>query len=202
MSEQDFDRADAACIERFLQGDNRAFEDLVYRRQRSIYNLALRYLRTPEEAQEATQEIFVKVFRSLAGFRRESRFSTWLFTVAVNHCKNRLKYLNRRRYYASEPLDPPPDCEDDAPPRQFAAAGPDPNAQALTNEAQVAVRRAIDELSDDHREVIVLRDLQGLSYEEIAAATNEAVGTVKSRIHRARLELARKLQPFVDAEGV
>ncbi len=202
MIELDVDRSDADCVARFLAGDHRAFEELVHRHQRRIYNLALRFLRSPVEAQDTAQEIFIKAFRSLKTFRNESRFSTWLYMVAVNHCKNRLKYLRRRHYYDGDSFDPPDDSADDAPPRQFATSDPNPSEQVQAAEVQQAVRRAIDELSDEHRAAIVLRDLHGMSYEEIAAATGEAVGTVKSRIHRARLELARKLRPFVETEGM
>ncbi|NLH49805.1 MAG: sigma-70 family RNA polymerase sigma factor [Myxococcales bacterium] len=188
-------------MERFLGGDQRAFEELVLRYQRRVFNLSLRFVRVPEEAQEVTQEIFVKLFRSLGSFRGEAKFSTWLYMVAVNHCRNRLKYLNRRHYFTGESLDPMPDGEDDGPVRQYAAADPDPNDRVTAKETRQAVRRAIDQLSDDHREAIILRDLQGLSYEEIAEITGQSLGTVKSRIHRARSELAISLRPFVDAEG-
>jgi RNA polymerase sigma-70 factor (ECF subfamily) len=202
MIEKEFDGSDAESVDRFLQGDPHAFEELVRRHQRRVYNLALRFLRSPDEAQEMTQEIFVKLYRSLKGFRGEAKFSTWLYLVAVNHCKNRLKFLNRRHYFTSDPLDPPDDPDERGPRQQFAAADPDPEQQMMSADTQRAVRRAIDELSDDHRLAIVLRDLQGLSYEEVAEATGETVGTVKSRIHRARLELARKLRPFVETEGM
>lgn len=201
MIDEDVGRIDIRCIERFLAGDNRAFEELVFRYQRRIYNLALRYLRVPEEAQEVTQEIFVKVFGSLGSFRGDAKFSTWLYLVAGNHCKNRLKYLKRRHYFDGESLDRTSD-DDDAPVRQYRSDDPDPAQSVQTAQTQQVVRDAIDRLSDEHREVIVLRDLQGLSYEEVAEITGQAVGTVKSRIHRARAELVRLLQPFVDAEGV
>jgi RNA polymerase sigma-70 factor, ECF subfamily len=201
MIQNEADREDSRCIERFLAGDNRAFEQLVFRYQRRIYNLALRYLRVPEEAQEVTQEVFVKVFRSLKNFRGDAKFSTWLYMVAANHCKNRLKYLKRRHYFDGESLDAPLGDDPDAPVRQYAADEPDAAQQVETGQLQQAVRAAIDKLADDHREAVVLRDLQGLSYEEISEITGQAVGTVKSRIHRARVELARLLKPFVEAEG-
>jgi len=201
MIGDDVDRADARCIERFLAGDDRAFEELVYRYQRRIFNLTLRFLRVPQEAEEVTQEIFVKVFGSLGDFRGEAKFSTWLYMVAANHCKNRLKYLKRRHYFDKDSLDRPTD-DDDAPVRQYASDDPDPAERVRSAQLQRVVRDAIDRLADDHREAVVLRDLQGLSYEEIAEITGQAVGTVKSRIHRARAELAQLLQPFVDTEGV
>jgi len=201
MVRNEIDREDAQCIERFLAGDDRAFEELLFRYQRRIFNLALRFLRVPDEAEDVTQEIFVKVFRSLEGFRGDSKFSTWLYMVAANHCRNRIKYLKRRHYYDGESLDAPID-DDDGPRRQYAANDPDPAELVSAERTRIAVRKAIDRLNDDHREAIVLCDLQGLSYEEIAEITGQAVGTVKSRIHRARSELAKMLKPLVEAEGV
>ena len=200
MIDNEIDRADARSIERFLAGDNRAFEELVFRYQRRIYNLALRFLRVSEEAEEVTQEIFIKVFRSIGSFRGDAKFSTWLYMVAANHCRNRIKYLKRRHYYTGESLDAPLG-DDDGPVRQIATDDPSPAEQVIGERTRVAVRKAIDRLSDDHREAVVLRDLQGLSYEEISEITGQAVGTVKSRIHRARIELAKLLKPFVEAEG-
>jgi len=202
MAQAKLENSDAQCIERFLSGETKAYEELVLRYQDRIYYLALRYLRQADEAQEVTQEIFVKVYQAIKTFRGEAKFSTWLFQVAVNHCKNRIKYLRRRHFYTRESLDQTADGESDQPQRQYAADTPDPTAAVQSGEIQRLVRQAIDELSEDHREAIILRDLQDLSYEEIAEITGQPVGTIKSRIHRARLELAAKLKPFVEAEGV
>jgi RNA polymerase sigma-70 factor, ECF subfamily len=202
MIDQTIDGSDAETIARFLEGDDRAFTELVCFYQRRVYNLALSYLRVPEEAQEVTQEIFIKVFRSLKGFRGEAKFSTWLYAVAINHCRNRLKYLHRRHYFSAESFDPPADPGDDSAPKQYASAEPDQKDRVYEREVRQAVRGAIGDLGEDHREAIILRDLQGLSYEEIAEITGEAIGTVKSRIHRARLELAHRLKPFVETEGL
>lgn len=201
MIENGVEQSDARCIERFLGGEDRAFEELVIRYQRRIYNLALRYLGVEDEAQETTQEIFIKVYRSLKSFRGEAKFSTWLYQVATNHCRNRIKYLKRRHYYQSTSMDCPQETEDGEMQQQYAADGPDPQQQVQTGQWREKVREAIDQLNEDHREAIILRDLQGMSYDEIASVTGQAVGTVKSRIHRARLELAQRLKPLVEAEG-
>ena len=201
MIEHEIEQADARCIERFLAGDEHAYEELVIRYQRRIYNLSLRFLGVADEAQETTQEIFIKVYRSLNSFRGEAKFSTWLYQVATNYCRNRLKYLKRRHYYASESMDCPQETEDGEIRQQYANDGPDPQQLVQTKQLQERVRSAIDRLNPDHREAIVLRDLQGLSYDEIAEITGQATGTVKSRIHRARVELARLLKPLAEAEG-
>lgn len=202
MIEHGAEQLDAHVIRRFLSGEDRAYEELVQRYQRRIYNVALRFLRVPEEAEEVTQEIFVKVYKALKNFRGDAKFSTWLHMIALNHCKNRLKYLKRRHYFDNQSVDPPAGESDEAPVKQYVSANPGPAEQMQSAELQIVVRRAIDELIDEHRQVIILRDLQGFSYEEIAEITKQAVGTVKSRIHRARLELADKLRPLVETEGV
>jgi len=196
----DADRADKALIVRFNDGDRQAFEELVIRYQQRIYNTALRFLRVDDEAQEAAQEVFIKVYHALPEFRGESKFSTWLYQVAMNHCKNKLKYLKRRHYYTSDSMEQAVETQDGEMSRQFATEDPDPQQEAQSRETQEKVRAAIDLLADDQREVIVLRELQGLSYEEIADITGQALGTVKSRIHRARLELARLLKPLLELE--
>ncbi|HPQ70467.1 MAG TPA: sigma-70 family RNA polymerase sigma factor [bacterium] len=196
----DADRADKALIVRFNDGDRQAFEELVIRYQQRIYNTALRFLRVDDEAQEVTQEIFIKVYHALPEFRGESKFSTWLYQVAMNHCKNKLKYLKRRHYYTSDSMEQAIETQDGEMSRQFASEDPDPQQEAQSRETQEKVRAAINLLADDQREVIVLRELQGLSYEEIADITGQALGTVKSRIHRARLELARLLKPLLEIE--
>lgn len=196
----DADRADKALIARFSDGDLRAFEELVIRYQQRIYNTALRFLRVDDEAQDVTQEIFIKVYQALPEFRGESKFSTWIYQVAMNHCKNKLKYLKRRHYYTSDSMEQTIETQDGEMSRQFATDDPDPQQEAQSRETQEKVRAAINLLSDEQREVIVLRELQGLSYEEIADVTGQALGTVKSRIHRARLELARLLKPLLEIE--
>ncbi len=196
----DADRVDKALIVRFNDGDRLAFEELVIRYQQRIYNTALRFLRVDDEAQEVTQEIFIKVYHALPEFRGESKFSTWLYQVAMNHCKNKLKYLKRRHYYTSDSMEQAVETQDGEMSRQFASDDPDPQQEAQSRETQEKVRAAINLLADDQREVIVLRELQGLSYEEIADITGQALGTVKSRIHRARLELARLLKPLLEIE--
>jgi len=192
---------DARCVQRFLAGDDGGYEELVLRYQRRIFNLSLRYLNVESEAQEVTQEIFIKVYKNLKGFRGEAKFSTWLYQVAVNHCKNKLKYLKRRHYYTSDSMEQTMETDDGEIKHQYAASEPSPLEEATTHDVKERVRAAIEKLGPEQREAIVLRDLQGLSYEEVAEITGQALGTVKSRIHRARSELARILRPMLEAEG-
>jgi RNA polymerase sigma-70 factor (ECF subfamily) len=186
--------ADAELIRDFLKGGQSSFNRLVLKYQNKVFNLCYRMLGDRNEAEDVAQEVFMTLFRSVQHFRGDSLFSTWVFRITVNHCKNRLKYLSRRNYYKTQSLDHPfqteegevrPDTEDE---------GQSPEETLLSNEVQEAVQLKINELDSEHRTAIVLRDIQGLSYQEIAEILGLKEGTVKSRIHRARLELKEKLE--------
>ena len=189
---------DAAEIEAFRGGDVRAFERLVLKYQDRIFNLSYRLLNQREEAQELTQEVFLKVYRQVGSFRGEALFSTWLFQVASNHCKNRLKYLQRRRYQLHDSLDAPIETEDGQVERTIPDFSHVPEDEVARAQIQKLVSDKIATLPEDYRVVIVLRDIQGMSYEEIAEVLRTAEGTVKSRLHRARMELKERLKPFFD----
>jgi len=185
---------DWELIKRFLEGDEGAFNRLVLSYQNRVYGLCYRITGNLDEAEEVAQEIFITVYKSLKNFRGESRFSTWLYRITVNHCKNRMKYLGRRGYYTSESYDQPLEVEDGEVSRQIEAEGMDALGILEQKETQRLVQAKISELDEEHREVILLRDMEGLSYEEIAEILGLREGTVKSRIHRARLELKGKLE--------
>ncbi|OGP58915.1 MAG: hypothetical protein A2V67_20740 [Deltaproteobacteria bacterium RBG_13_61_14] len=181
-------------IREFLKGNQSSFNRLVLKYQNKIFNLCYRMLGDQAEAEDVAQDVFVTLFRSVKTFRGDSLFSTWVFRITVNHCKNRLKYLTRRNYFRTQSLDQPlpteegevtPDVEDD---------GETPEEILVTSEIQDLIQRKIGELDEEHRTAIVLRDIQGLSYQEIADILHLKEGTVKSRIHRARLELKEKLE--------
>lgn len=177
---------------RRLQGrDERAFKDLIDRHRDRIYNVCYRMLGHKHEAEDVAQEVFITVFKTIATFRGDSKLSTWLYRIAVNHSKNRIKYLARRHDRDRDELDEVPSGTDD----QFgglAPAAPDRALEGVQLEARVT--RAIRELDEEHRVVVVLRDLEELSIEEICDITGLPDGTVKSRLHRARLQLRKKLQ--------
>lgn len=185
---------DGELIGRFLAGDEGAFNRLVLSYQNRVYGLCYRMMGNQEEALEVSQEVFITVYKSLPGFRGDSRFSTWLYRVTVNHCKNRLKYLSRRKYYQSETLDEPREGSEGELRRQVADEGLDPLERLTQKEVQALVQEKMKELDEDQRTVLFLRDIEGLSYQEIADILGLQEGTVKSRIHRARLELKGKLE--------
>ena len=192
--------SDKELIEQFRNGDQSAFEQLVIRHQRRVYNLAYRITGLPDEAQELAQEIFIKVYQKLDTFRGEAAFTTWLYQVAANHSKNKLKYLKRRKYYTSSSVDEPIEGANGAIEKQFESPAPTPEDLMNSAQLQKIVQEKLSELPDEHRIVLTLRDIQGLDYDQIAKITGLALGTVKSRIHRGRLELKRKLA-FLFKEG-
>ncbi|MCK6513802.1 sigma-70 family RNA polymerase sigma factor [Myxococcota bacterium] len=194
--------SDEELVRRFGSGDRSAFSELVRRYQSRVYSLCFRWLRDPAKAEEVAQDVFIALYKSLADFRGESKLSTWIFRVATNHCKNRLVYGNRRREDRHESIDAPVGGDDDGPVKQYAIDAPGPDASINRAEASRLLQAALDALDDDQREIVLLRDVDDLSYEEIAELLQLPKGTVKSRLHRARAELARRLSRKVGLEDV
>ena len=177
-------------------GDRAAFNRLVRKYQRRVYVFCHRMVNDSGEAEDLAQEVFVKVYDNIGRFREESKFSTWLYQIAKNLCLNRLKYLKRRSHFTSPSLDAAPAAGTEALAAEVADEGKDPQSLAENRELQDALRRQIDALQDEYRTALVLRDIEGLSYEEIAEITQVPEGTVKSRIHRARNVLKEGLEEF------
>jgi RNA polymerase sigma-70 factor (ECF subfamily) len=181
-------------IRRLQQRDARAFHEIVRLYQHKVFNLVFRMIGSREEAEDIAQEVFVTVFKSVDGFRGEAKFSTWLYRIAANQCKNRLKYLGRRSYKATGALD-------EAAERALADAQPSALTPHLDGPEKVLeglqleklVQEGIALLDEEHRALIVLRDVEDLSYQEISSITGLAEGTVKSRLHRARMALKEYL---------
>ncbi len=177
-------------IRRLQQREERAFQEVVRLYQHKVFNLVFRMIGNREEAEDVAQEVFVTVFKSIDGFRGESKFSTWLYRIAANHCKNRLKYLGRRSYKATGDFD-------EAAERELQAAQPSATTPHIDGPEKVLeglqlermVQEGIAMLDEEHRILIVLRDVEDLSYQEICNITGLAEGTVKSRLHRARMSL-------------
>jgi RNA polymerase sigma-70 factor (ECF subfamily) len=191
MSERD---ADLQLVRRVQHGDKRAFELLVAKYQRRISRLLSRMIREPADVEDVTQEAFIKAYRALPNFRGESAFYTWLYRIAINTAKNYFAAQGRRAptVVANEIEDH--EFGEDAV-RLSDAATPDSVYQS--KEVALAVNRAIEKLPEDLRTAIVLRELEGLSYDEIAEAMNCPVGTVRSRIFRAREAIALELRPLL-----
>ena len=173
-------------VSRAKQGDQEAFSELVEANQNKIYTLALRMTGSPEDGADLAQEAFLRAWRSLPSFQGESNFSTWLYRLTSNLCIDFLRREKRRKAVtAAVPLD----GEEDSPPAQVPDHRFTPESELERRELRAAVDRGLAKLSDDHRQVLVLRELEGLSYVEIAGRLKLEEGTVKSRIARARLAL-------------
>ncbi|MCB1829679.1 MAG: RNA polymerase sigma factor RpoE [Chromatiaceae bacterium] len=191
MGEREVDQELVARVQR---GDRKAFDLLVLKYQQKVANLVSRYVRDQSETLDVTQEAFIKAYRALPNFRGESAFYTWLYRIAINTAKNFLVAQGRR----------PPGNDVDAETAEQLDVGArlkehaTPENHLLTEEIAQTVRRALDDLPEDLRTAISLRELEGLSYEEIASAMECPVGTVRSRIFRARAAIDNKLKPLLE----
>ena len=182
-------------IEQAQNGDREAFEELVRRHDRDILRLAFHMLGNREEAREVFQETFLKAYRSLHRFRFESSFYTWIYRIAINQARNRWRWWRRRRRDATVSLDSPDGLYGQPLHATLRAEQTSsPEQEALDHERERALRRALQNLGRAYRETVVLRDIEGFSYEEIAATLEISIGTVKSRLSRGREQLRRKLE--------
>lgn len=189
------DPLEVRFIERLRARDERAFNDLVRLYERRVFSLLLRLVGRRDEAEDLAQEVFVQVFKAIGSFRGESKLSTWLFRIAVNLSKNRSKYLARRRTDTRDDLD---NCHED----EHALVGEGRTSASVDRpddlvsgmQLEIIVERAIAQLEPEFREVLVLRDVEDMTYDDIAEITGLAEGTVKSRIHRARIQLKEAVE--------
>jgi len=181
-------------IESCKAGDGKAFERIVLYYQKRVFNIAYRMLGNREEAKELAQEVFLSVYDAIKGLREESTFDVWLTRITLNHCRNRWKYLKRRQYFNSESLDASMGTEEGDRPLPIPDPSDDPATLYEKKMIQAWVQRGLLKLKDDQRELIVLRDLQGHSYEEIGKISGLPEGTVKSKLHRARMDLKEILE--------
>jgi RNA polymerase sigma-70 factor (ECF subfamily) len=185
------DVSDLSLVRRVQRGDKGAFDALVLKYQHKLVKLVMRYVRNPAEAEDIAQEAFIKAYRALPQFRGDSAFYTWLYRIAINTAKNAVVSRDRSpieydldRHHSDESYDLQGRMKDSE----------TPEGLVLTDEIRTTVNAAIDALPEDLRTAIVLRELEGLSYEEIAAAMDCPVGTVRSRIFRAREAIDRRLR--------
>ena len=178
-----------ALIERTLAGETAAFDQLVRRHQQVVFAVAMRMLGDADEAQDTAQDAFVRAYRALGTFRREAKLSTWLVSITMNLCRNRRRWWARRRRVIAASLDEPMRPGEESAGHEVPDPAPSPSAAAERRDQGRIVTSALQQLREGDRTVIVLRDLQGHSYEEIAAMLRCRVGTVKSRLNRARWQL-------------
>lgn len=185
---------DEKLVRRVQRGDKAAFDLLVRKYQHKVAKLISRFVRDRREVEDVTQEAFIKAYRALGGFRGDSAFYTWLYRIAVNTAKNYLESLGRR----------PPALDVEMDNAEFAAGADGlyeqatPERQVLTDEIAGTVHRVIEGLPEDLRTAITLREIDGMSYEEIAAIMDCPIGTVRSRIFRAREAIDKELKPLLE----
>jgi len=190
---------DHALVDRARAGDIEAFEMLVRRYQGWVFSLAVRMLGERAEAEDMAQEIFLKAYRGLKRFKGASRFSTWLYTIASHHCLNHLQARRRRPLPCPRVGDRSDRAEEDPPAVVDRLADPAPRADVLLERTDLAriIQAELATLTPEHRIILVLRDIQGLSYDEISRMLDLELGTVRSRLHRARMEMKARLSPHV-----
>lgn len=187
-------KEDSELVKAFQAGDKAAFDTLVLRHKDKLYNLCYWFLGDGQEANDSAQEVFIKVFRSLRKFRFESAFSTWLYRIAANTCKNRLKSSEFRQKTKRVRVDNPGKIEDGQYAEEIQDKTSSPMIELEKKERMMLIHKAIASLPTDQSTVVVLRDIEGLSYEEVANITGINSGTVKSRLSRARQQLRKKLR--------
>ena len=173
-------------IKSALNGDMSAFEELIIQYEKKVYNVALRVLKNPDDAMDISQEVFIKIYKNLDKFDGKASFSTWLYRITTNTCIDELRKRKGKETYS---IDNDIENEEGSYKREFVDNSPTPEEQTIIKESGNEIIKAMENLSDEHRTIITLRDIEGLSYNEIADITGVSIGTVKSRISRARLSL-------------
>ena len=197
MAEPTVRQVDQQLVERAQRGDKKAFELLVLKYQRKLARLLSRFVRDPAEVEDVTQEAFIKAYRALPSFRGESAFYTWLYRIGINTAKNYLVALGRRAPTTTEFDAEEAESFDDADNlRDYNT----PDALLQSKEIGEAVNRAMEALPEELRTAITLREIEGLSYEDIANVMACPIGTVRSRIFRARDAIAAELRPLLDTK--
>lgn len=184
--------SDQELVKRSIQGDGQAFDELVLKYQNKVYALAFRYMSNEDDAYDMSQETFIKAYRSLRSFKGDSSFSTWIYRIATNVCLDEIRRRKRRVVPLS--LDEPVATLDgDEVEREIADVSLSADRVYEQKELSQTIQKLLDEMKPEHKTAIILRDMMELSYEEIAEVLNCSIGTVKSRINRARSIFQKKL---------
>ena len=176
-------------IEACKAGDEKAFSEIVYQYQKRVFNLAYRMLGNREEAKDLAQEVFLSVFESIKGLKEEAKFGAWVTQITLNHCRNRWNYLKRRKYFDSDPINDSGEAGEGMIPKALYDPSDSPERLYEKKAVQQWVQQGLLRLREEERELIILRDLQGFSYNEMGEAFDLPEGTIKSKLHRARMAL-------------
>jgi RNA polymerase sigma-70 factor (ECF subfamily) len=192
---------DSLLVDRVKRGDMHAFEMLVVKYQRRVQRLVARMVRDPEQVEDIAQETFIRAYRALPQFRGESAFYTWLYRIAVNTAKKTLMDMKRDPVVTESALASRGESNETSSLENELSTAETPEAVLASREIARTVNAAIEALPDDLRQAIVLREIEGLAYEEIASAMNCPIGTVRSRIFRAREAIALRLRPLLGTKA-
>lgn len=189
---------DLVLVERVRKGDTAAFDELVSRYENKVYRLAIKLTRNEALAEEVLQEVFIRIYEKLDTFRGESAFSSWLYRIAANACFAKLNLEKKHQHADLDEVTP----QAEQALRELQEAGPEaPDRSLLSREALEVINRSIERLPEDFRVVILMRDVEGMDNEEVARILDLSVPAVKSRLHRARLLLRKRLAGYFDREA-
>ncbi|MGM0554803.1 MAG: sigma-70 family RNA polymerase sigma factor [Myxococcota bacterium] len=190
-------RNERKLVRALRRRDEDAFAEMVRRHQHKVFNVIYRIVGDKQEAEDVAQEVFVAVFKYIDSFRGEAKFSTWLYRIATNRAKNRIKYLARRSKSKHQDIDDTPESKMDDNP--FGGDMSRPDHKAMGHELEEIIQDGLASLSEDHRTVIVLRDIENMTYQDIAEVVELPEGTVKSRLYRARVALKEYVESRYDS---
>jgi RNA polymerase sigma-70 factor, ECF subfamily len=193
---------EAVFVARLQANEDAAYDELVRTYSASIFHVAYRMLGETAEASDVVQEIFLKVFRNIGGFKGEAALKTWIFKIAFSEILNRLRWWKRRHRFATVSLDEQPNGNGTGHGHCLASSGPTPEQILQSKEQEASIQQALGRLSSEHRSIIVLRDIEGFSYNEIADVLGVSVGTVKSRLARARADLKKSLMRYLSVRSL
>ncbi len=193
--------ADEELVRLFTAGEPAAYEALVRRHQDRVFSMCVRLLGDRAVAEEVAQDVFINMHRNLHRFRGDSRFTTWLHRVVVNHCKNKMMYQGRRHQHRHDSIDLGIGPDGETMRRELPDKSQGAEERMVNQELYAALEEGISALPEDQRAIVLLRDVEGLSYDEIGATLDLAEGTVKSRLHRARLELKGRLSALLEGRS-
>jgi len=190
-TKEDIREETTRLVKAFKKGDKSAFDKIVHFYQNKIYNLTLNYVKQTEEAKDLTQDVFVTLFRALPSLKDDRKFVAWMYQIAVNHCRNRYKRLQRRGFFSSYSID-------DADNILQLPSGDLPEENAEHRDILNVILTTMETMSATEQEILQLRDIQELSYEEVSLILDIPLGTVKSKLNRARGKLKNKLKPLLN----
>jgi RNA polymerase sigma-70 factor (ECF subfamily) len=188
------ERESIQLVRAFLEDEKKAFDQLIILRKKMVFNLCYRFLGNYEDADDCAQDVFLKVFRSLKKFRFESNFATWLYRITVNTCKNKLNSLDYRLRFKKMRINNKPTEEDSPQSVEIGDETYSPDLSLKRKEISQLIQDAVNKLPTSQKMVVVLRDMEGRSYDEIVAITGFKLGTIKSKLSRARQELRETLR--------